>query len=149
MSEKRGQGKCAGRFRSSRKSPQPQWLRYVSTNSTAGAVDLENILVTIPPWGRGCAAKFVAKHIGQRLPEDKGARLVRYSKGTNRVGTRFTWTSQGAYLWRSKLGAFCRMLGLNSDNHKEFLKQWFGRNWVWRKQNAAKNTGVVAALTGT
>jgi hypothetical protein len=75
--------------------------------------------------------KYVAKHIGQRLPEDKGARLVRYSKGTNKVGIRFSWTSAGAYLWRSKLGTFCRMLNLNSDNYKIFLKEWFGKNWVY------------------
>lgn len=76
--------------------------------------------------------KYVAKHIGQRLPEDKGARLVRYSKGTNRAGTRFSWTSQGASMWRQKLGTFCRMLNLNPDNYKESLKEWFGRNWVYQ-----------------
>ena len=75
--------------------------------------------------------KYIAKHIGQRLPEDKGARLVRYSKGTNPVGIRFSWASPGGYMWRSKLGTFCRMLGLNPDNHKTFLKEWFGKNWVY------------------
>lgn len=24
------------------------------------------------------------------------------------------------------------MLNLNSDNYKEFLKKWFGRNWVYQ-----------------
>jgi hypothetical protein len=76
-------------------------------------------------------AKYIAKHIGQRLPEDKGARLVRYSRGTNRAGTRFSWVSSGAMMWRAKLGAFCGMLHLNSDNYQEFLKEWFGRNWVY------------------
>ena len=75
--------------------------------------------------------KYVAKHIGQRLPEDKGARLVRYSKLTNRVGIRFSWASLGAFMWRSKLGLFCRMLGLNPDNYKPALKAWFGKNWVY------------------
>lgn len=75
--------------------------------------------------------KYVAKHVGQRLPEDKGARLVRYSKGTNRVSTGFAWNSPGAAMWRAKLGVFCRMLGLNSDNYQTFLKEWFGRNWVY------------------
>jgi hypothetical protein len=75
--------------------------------------------------------KYVAKHIGQRLPEDKGGRLVRYSRGTNRAGTRFSWDSPGARMWRAKLGAFCGMLNLNSDNYKTFLKEWFGRNWVY------------------
>jgi hypothetical protein len=80
--------------------------------------------------------KYVAKHIGQRLPEDKGARLVRYSKLTNRVGIRFTWASTGAYMWRSKLGAFCRMLGLDSDSYKKSLKAWYGKNWVYHLRPA-------------
>ena len=75
--------------------------------------------------------KYISKHIGHRLPEDKGARLVRYSKGTNRVSTRFFWHTPGADLWRAKLGTFCRMLNLNSDNYQTFLKEWFGRNWVY------------------
>jgi hypothetical protein len=75
--------------------------------------------------------KYISKHIGQRLPEDKGARLVRYSKGTNRIGIRFSWASPGAYMWRSKLGTFCRMMNLNPDNYKIFLKEWFGKNWVY------------------
>jgi hypothetical protein len=84
-------------------------------------------------WGKIAryVGKYISKHIGQRLPEDKGARLVRYSKETNRVGTRFSWVSSGAYMWRAKLGTFCRSLNLNSDNYKAFLKEWFGRNWVY------------------
>ncbi len=77
-------------------------------------------------------SKYVAKHIGQRLPDDKGARLVRYSRGTNRASTGFAWNTLGAYMWRAKLGTFCRMLGLSSDNYQQFLKEWFGRNWVYR-----------------
>jgi len=49
----------------------------------------------------------------------------------NRVGTRFDWNSPGAWMWRSKLGAFCQSLHLNSDNYQTFLKEWFGRNWVY------------------
>jgi hypothetical protein len=75
--------------------------------------------------------KYVAKHIGKRLEQDKGARLVRYSKGTNRVGTRFSWASCGAFMWRQKLGAFCGLLNLTADNYKERLKESFGANWVY------------------
>ena len=75
--------------------------------------------------------KYIAKHIGRRLPEDKGARLVRYSKGTNRASVRFSWASAGAFIWRTKLGAFCRKLNCNADNYQELLKNWFGKNWVY------------------
>ena len=35
-------------------------------------------------------------------------------------------------MWRLKLGAFCRMFHLNEDNYKARLKEWFGRNWIYR-----------------
>ena len=75
--------------------------------------------------------KYVAKHIGQRLPEDKGARLVRYSKGANRANNHFGWASSGSFMWRMKLAAFCRMFLLTEENYKESLREWFGRNWVY------------------
>jgi hypothetical protein len=75
--------------------------------------------------------KYIAKHIGKRLREDKGARLVRYSKRANRLGIRFSWVSVGAFEWRTKLGLFCQTLNLNPDNYKAHLREWFGRNWVY------------------
>ncbi len=76
--------------------------------------------------------KYVTKHIGQRLPEDKGVKLVRYSQGTNRVGTRFSWASPGARKWRAKLGAFCLILNYTPDNYQERLKVDFGKRWAHR-----------------
>jgi hypothetical protein len=35
-------------------------------------------------------------------------------------------------MWRQKLGALCRMLGVTSENYNEHLKEWFGRNWVYQ-----------------
>jgi hypothetical protein len=74
--------------------------------------------------------KYIEKHIGNRKAEDKGARLVRYSKGTNRVSTRFTWCSPGADLGRTKLGTLCRQFGLTSDNYAEHFRLWYGSNWI-------------------
>jgi hypothetical protein len=121
-----------GNYRSASDYLRKEWKFWRETAPKYGFGRTE--LLPIRKTAEGVAkyvGKYVAKHIGQRLPEDKGARLVRYSKGTNPVGTRFSWVSPGAYMWRSKLGTFCRMLELNSDNYKEFLKEWFGRNWVY------------------
>jgi hypothetical protein len=76
--------------------------------------------------------KYIGKHIGQRLPEDKGARLVRYSKGTNVFGTCFSWVSPGAKQWRAKLGALCLRLNYTPENYQERLCEDFGKNWVYR-----------------
>ena len=78
----------------------------------------------------GSIGKYVAKHIGQRLPEDKGARLVRYSRGSNRVGTAFFCHAPGADLWRWNLGTLCMALGLTPENYTDRLREWYGKNWI-------------------
>ena len=121
-----------GDYRSAGEYLRREWKFWRVTAPKYGFGRTE--LLPIKKTAEGVAkyvGKYVAKHIGQRLPEDKGARLVRYSKGASRVGTRFAWMTLGAYLWRSKLGAFCRSLHLDSDNYQTFLKEWFGKNWVY------------------
>jgi hypothetical protein len=121
-----------GDYRSAGDYLRKEWKFWRDTAPRYGFGRTE--LLPIKKTAEGVAkyvGKYVAKHIGQRLPEDKGARLVRYSKGANPVGTRLSWVSPGAMMWRAKLGTFCRSLNLNSDNYQEFLKEWFGRNWVY------------------
>lgn len=121
-----------GDYRSASDYLRREWKFWRATAPKYGFGRTE--LLPIKKTAEGVAkyvAKYIAKHIGQRLPEDKGARLVRYSKRAGRVGTRFSWLSSGATMLRCKLGAFCQMLNLNPDNHKIFLKEWFGRNWAY------------------
>ena len=121
-----------GDYRSATAYLRREWAFWRSTAPKYGFGRTE--LLPIKKTAQGVAkyvGKYIGKHIGQRLAEDKGARLVRYSKGANRAGVRFSWMSPGAYMWRQKLGTFCQMMGLSSDNHKEFLKNWFGKNWVY------------------
>ena len=69
-------------------------------------------------------------HIGRRLTEDKGARLVRYSKGSNQVCNRFFWHTPGADLWRLKLGSLCQMLQLTPDNYTDRMQDWYRPKWI-------------------
>ena len=90
-------------------------------------------LMPIESSGEGIAkyvGKYIGKHIGNRIPEDKGARLVRYSKGTNRVSNRFFWLTPGATLYRFKFGALCRILNIKPDNYTEQLQEWYGKRWI-------------------
>jgi hypothetical protein len=50
--------------------------------------------------------KYIGKHIESRQEADKGARLVRYSRGARVASTRFQYVSEGSRNWRSKLRAF-------------------------------------------
>ncbi len=121
-----------GDYRSASPYLRAEWAFWRHTAPKYGFGRTE--LLPIKKTADGVAnyiSKYISKHIGQRLPEDKGARLVRYSKQANRVGIRFSWVTPGAFMWRAKLGAFCRMLKLTPDNYKECLREWFGRNWVY------------------
>lgn len=118
-------------YRSASTYLRSEWAFWLKTASLYGfgRTELLPVRKTADSVGK-YVAKYVAKHIGQRQPEDKGARLVRYSKGTNRVTTNYFWHTTGAALWRWKLGALCRLLGLTPDNYTDVLQQWFGKNWI-------------------
>ncbi len=122
-----------GDYRSATAYLRKEWAFWRVTAPKYGFGRTE--LLPIKSTAEGIAkylGKYIGKHIIHRLPEDKGARLVRYSKGTNRVSNRFFWCTPGADMWRAKLGTFCRSLNLNSDNYQESLKDWFGKNWVYQ-----------------
>lgn len=78
--------------------------------------------------------KYISKHIGQRRKEDKGARLVSfvgYGPGDRSAGTRFSWAglkTGGAWLWRQKLGAYCRRVGVEDTDG---LRKLFGHRWAY------------------
>jgi hypothetical protein len=47
--------------------------------------------------------KYVSKHVGQRQEQDRGARLVSYSRAASIGTTNFAWNSPRSWLWRAKL----------------------------------------------
>jgi hypothetical protein len=67
------------------------------------------------------------RYLDYIAPEDKGARLVRYSRGARKWSCRFASLGPGATVWRRKLAAFCRVSGLNWSQ----LRETFGPRWAW------------------
>lgn len=78
--------------------------------------------------------KYIAKHIEARKDEDKGARLVAYSKGARVAVTRFSWVSPGAATWRRKVRTFAWMMfqsqGIPPTMHG--LRVALGPRWAYR-----------------
>lgn len=78
--------------------------------------------------------KYIAKHIEARKEEDKGARLVGYSKGARVAVTRFSWVSPGAATWRRKVRTFAWMMfqsqGIPPTMHG--LRVALGPRWAYR-----------------
>ncbi|MDD5140626.1 MAG: hypothetical protein PHY43_10255 [Verrucomicrobiales bacterium] len=78
--------------------------------------------------------KYISKHVTQRLPEDKGARVVRfigYKPGMRRACCRFSWNTDNGWLWRHKTAMFAGRHGLTSI---EQMKKFFGRRWAYHLQ---------------
>lgn len=85
--------------------------------------------------------KYLGKHIGARLPEDKGAKLVRYSEQARHASTRFAFSSEGAREWRRKVGAFCHLVAERYGVRPSFtgVREVLGPSWAyqWRDFIAA------------
>lgn len=80
--------------------------------------------------------KYVSKHIRQRAETDKGARVVRfigYKPGERKVNARFAWNTDGGWLWRHKLKAWCQDRGIEDT---EALKTIYGPRWCWKLKEA-------------
>jgi hypothetical protein len=103
-----------------------RFWREVAPRYGFGRCELTPIRSTAEAIGK-YVGKYIRKHIEKRKPEDKGARLVRYSKRGRSWSTRFSSLGVGAKLWRGKLAQFCRLSGLTWEQ----LAKVFGPRWAW------------------
>ena len=82
--------------------------------------------------------KYIAKHIDSRSEADKGARLVRYSRGARAGTTRFMFQSEGSKAWRRKVATFAAMWQVRFPDRKvntiDDLAEILGPHWAynWR-----------------
>lgn len=87
--------------------------------------------------------KYISKHIQARNPEDKGARLVRYSRGARAGTTRFQFLSPGSSEWRRKLATFAQIV---QNDHPETqiagiadLTRVLGKRWAYHHREFILN----------
>jgi hypothetical protein len=82
--------------------------------------------------------KYISKNVQNRPLEDKGTRLVNYSKDSRNTNTQFMIVSQGSLNWRTKVKIFCKLIAkakglppLNPDN----ISRYLGKRWAyeWRE----------------
>lgn len=72
--------------------------------------------------------KYIAKHIKARAEEDKGVRLVSYSRTWPRNNSNFQWNTPNSKKWREQLARFAECYRLSS---LEDIKDFFGTNWAF------------------
>jgi hypothetical protein len=93
-------------------------------------------------------SEYIEKHIGNRETADKGARLVRYSRGTNHFSSRFSWNTPNAKLWRRKLQLFAERFGFTSENYSEGFRQQFGDRWLFHLNPLVQSIELSQELRG-
>ena len=82
--------------------------------------------------------KYISKHMEERHLSDKGARLVRYSRGARAGTTRFMFVSPGSKHWRVKVAAFCQLLEKSFPDRNiktmDDLTEQFGPKWAYNNR---------------
>lgn len=71
--------------------------------------------------------KYISKHMGQREEDDKGVRLVNYSRNWVKNSVNFAWNTKNAQEWRRKLEKFAKTLGCTELYQ---LSEKLGPGWV-------------------
>ena len=117
-----------------------EWAFWRSTarKYRFGRTELLPVKSTIEAMAK-YVGKYISKHIEARSPEDKGVRLVRYSKGARAGTTRFQFQSQGSTEWRRKVATFAQIV---QDSHPEQkitelsdLTRVLGKRWAYRHRD--------------
>ena len=83
--------------------------------------------------------KYISKHMEVRKNEDKGVRLVRYSKGARAGTTRFQFQSEGSIEWRRKVKLFAGIVQAHHP-HRQItqlsdLSQVLGKRWAYHHRD--------------
>lgn len=76
--------------------------------------------------------KYISKHMSCRSNDDKGARLVRYSKHARHASTRFMFLTDGSAAWRRKVRMFAQLVSETYGTTPDFqgLRDALGPRWA-------------------
>jgi len=78
--------------------------------------------------------KYISKGVQARKSEDKGVRLVSYSKEAKIGTTRFQFVSNGSAAWRKKMASFAQLVSqrFQKEIQYEDFKTLLGKRWCYR-----------------
>jgi hypothetical protein len=134
-----------GDYRSASHALRDEWSFWRRTAKAFGFGRTELMPVRSTHEGIGrYVGKYISKHHAARKPEDKGIRLVEYSRGARMARTRFAWSSENAATWRAKVRTFAQVvntwiepeatlrgLPLIGDDDIAGLTLWLGPHWAY------------------
>ena len=127
-----------GNYKSAPAYLRSEWAfwRTTAEKYRFGRTELLPIRKTAEAMAR-YVGKYISKHIDCREHQDKGVRLVRYSRGARCGTTRFTFLTSGSAEWRRKCATFAVIVQAHfpdqtindiSDFSKVLGKRWAYKN---------------------
>ena len=128
-----------GDYRSASPELRAEWAfwRATAKRFRFGRTELMPIRSTEEAIGR-YVGKYIGKHHAHRRPEDRGVRLVEYSRGARQATTKFAWATDGARSWRSKVRVFSLIVaarhGREAISFSE-LSLLLGPRWAHRHRD--------------
>ncbi|MDR5730690.1 MAG: hypothetical protein RB191_25040, partial [Terriglobia bacterium] len=115
-----------------------------------GRTELMPIRSTEEGIGR-YVGKYIGKHHATRKEEDRGVRLVEYSRGGRMATTRFGWSTENAAHWRAKVRLFAQImqarLGVRIEGMGD-LTPALGPRWAYHYRDFIFSLPVVTAAPG-
>lgn len=121
-------------YSSANKYLKSEWAFWRSNASKYGfgRTELLPIKSTHEAIGR-YVGKYIGKHMMNREMDDKGARLVSYSKGCAVMNTKFSWYTSGSALWRAKVKIFAYLISEKTGCEPTFegLREQLGSKWAY------------------
>gem|GEM_PF-4216108 len=121
---------AAGDYSSANEWLRKEWAFWRVTAPNFGFGRTE--LLPIKSTAEGIAkyvGKYIAKHLDARRPEDKGARLVRYTLSARQVTANFAWVSPLAKEWRTKTGELAAAVGAKDTT--ELAQKLGTKRWAY------------------
>lgn len=136
----------AGCYTSAGLELRKEWAFWRRTAKEYGFGRTE--LLPIKSTAEGIAryvGKYISKHISQREEQDKGFRLVEYSRGARQVSTRFAFNSKGSQQWRRKLEVFAAYVSGFKGYCVRFedFKKELGSQWAFHHREFIAGLPVV------
>ena len=138
-------------YRSACQALRDEWSYWRKTAKAYGFGRTE--LLPVKSTAEGIAryvGKYISKHVSQRLPGDKGFRLVEYSRGARSVSTRFAFNTTGSVAWRRKLELFAAFVSGIQGRVVNFgdLQDVLGPKWAYYNRNFIFSLPLVKVDAG-
>lgn len=141
-----------GDYRTASKYLRSEWSFWRRTAKAYGFGRTELMPVRSTEEGIGrYVGKYIGKHHAFRKAEDKGVRLVEYSRGGRMATTRFGWSSENAAHWRAKVRLFAQIMASRLDVQIEQLSDLsahLGPRWAYHYREFIFSLPVVTAAPG-